>query len=64
MASFGSAAGVQGTVVSADINELIFPNDKHTWGAIRKKSNEPAAVRRLSFKSMKHKAQYLPNIVL
>jgi arsenite oxidase large subunit len=52
---FANPDGVQGNVVSPGVNELIIPNYKQTWGAIRKLSNEPEAVRHLSFKSMEYK---------
>ncbi|MEJ2374901.1 MAG: arsenate reductase (azurin) large subunit [Pseudolabrys sp.] len=52
---FANPDGVQGNVVSPAVNELIIPNYKQTWGSIRKLSNEPEAVRHLSFKSMEYK---------
>ena len=52
---FANPDGVQGNVVSPGVNELIIPNYKQTWGAIRKLSDEPEAVRHLSFKSMEYK---------
>jgi arsenite oxidase large subunit len=48
---FANPNGVQGNVVSPGVNELIIPNYKQTWGAIRKLSDAPEAVRHLSFKS-------------
>ena len=51
---FGYPPGVQGNVVSAGVNEFIIPNYKQTWGAIRKISDMPEALRRHSFKSMEY----------
>jgi arsenite oxidase large subunit len=48
---FAYPTGVQGNVVSAGVNEFIIPNYKQTWGAIRKISDAPEAVRGLTFKS-------------
>ncbi len=48
---FANPDGVQGNVVSPGVNELIIPNYKQTWAAIRKLSDAPDAVRHLSFKS-------------
>ena len=48
--------GVQGNVVSPGVNELIIPNYKQTWAAIRKVSDAPEAVRHLSFKSFEYAA--------
>jgi len=48
---FGYPTGVQGNVVSPDVNEFIIPNYKQTWGAIRKIADAPEAVRHLTFKS-------------
>ena len=52
---FANPDGVQGNVVSPGVNELIIPNYKQTWAAIRKLSDEPESVRHLSFKSMEFK---------
>ena len=52
---FAYPTGVQGNVVSPGVNELIIPNYKQTWAAIRKLSDEPESVRHLSFKSMEYK---------
>jgi arsenite oxidase large subunit len=41
---FANPNGVQGNVVSPGVNELIIPNYKQTWGAIRKLPDAPAAV--------------------
>ncbi len=49
---FANPNGVQGNVVSPGVNELIIPNYKQTWAAIRKLSDAPEGVRHLSFKSM------------
>ena len=49
---FANPNGVQGNVVSPGVNELIIPNYKQTWGAIRKLSDAPETVRHLSFKSL------------
>jgi arsenite oxidase large subunit len=51
---FANPDGVQGNVVSAGVNELIIPNYKQTWAAIRKLSDAPEAVRNLSFKSFEY----------
>jgi arsenite oxidase large subunit len=48
---FGFPTGVQGNVVSPGVNELILPNYKQTWGAIRKIADAPEGVKHLSFKS-------------
>jgi len=48
---FANPNGVQGNVVSPGVNELIIPNYKQTWGAIRKLADAPAGVEHLSFKS-------------
>ena len=49
---FANPNGVQGNVVSPGVNELIIPNYKQTWGAIRKLADAPAGVEHLSFKSL------------
>jgi arsenite oxidase large subunit len=48
---FANPNGVQGNVVSPGVNELIIPNYKQTWGAIRKIADAPEAVKSISFKS-------------
>ena len=48
---FGYPMGVQGNVVSAGTNELVIPNYKQTWGAIRKISSIPGNAAHLTFKS-------------
>jgi arsenite oxidase large subunit len=48
---FAQPDGVQGNVVSPGVNELIIPNYKQTWAAIRKISDAPEGVRHLTFKS-------------
>jgi arsenite oxidase large subunit len=53
---FANPNGVQGNVVSPGVNELIIPNYKQTWGAIRKIADAPEAVRHLSFKSFEYTA--------
>jgi arsenite oxidase large subunit len=53
---FGFPTGVQGNVVSAGVNELILPNYKQTWGAIRKIADAPEGVKHLSFKSLEYTA--------
>jgi arsenite oxidase large subunit len=53
---FANPDGVQGNVVSPGVNELIIPNYKQTWAAIRKLSNAPEAVKQLSFKSFEYTA--------
>lgn len=51
---FAQPNGPQGNVVSKGVNELIIPNYKQTWGAIRKISNMPGNVAHLSFKSQEY----------
>lgn len=51
---FGYPNGVEGNVVSPGVNELLIPNFKQTWGAIRKIADAPERVRRLTFKSMEY----------
>jgi arsenite oxidase large subunit len=51
---FANPNGVQGNVVSPGVNELIIPNYKQTWGAIRKLADAPAGVHDLSFKSLEY----------
>jgi arsenite oxidase large subunit len=51
---FGYPTGVQGNVVSAGVNEFVIPNYKQTWGAIRKITDAPEAVRQLTFKSQEY----------
>ena len=41
---FANSNGVQGNVVSPGVNELIIPNYKQTWGAIRKLADAPEGV--------------------
>ena len=53
---FANPNGVQGNVVSPGVNELIIPNYKQTWGAIRKLADAPAGVENLSFKSLDYTA--------
>ena len=53
---FANPNGVQGNVVSPGVNELIIPNYKQTWGAIRKLADAPAGVEHLSFKSLDYTA--------
>jgi arsenite oxidase large subunit len=48
---FANPNGVQGNVVSPSVNELIIPNYKQTWGAIRKLADAPGGVRHATFKS-------------
>jgi arsenite oxidase large subunit len=48
---FGYPMGVQGNGVSAGTNELVIPNYKQTWGAIRKISSIPGNAAHLTFKS-------------
>ncbi|NLS07897.1 arsenate reductase (azurin) large subunit [Rhizobium sp. P32RR-XVIII] len=52
---FAYPMGVQGNVVNPGTNELIIPNYKQTWGAIRKISNTPGNAEHLSFKSQEYK---------
>jgi arsenite oxidase large subunit len=51
---FANPNGVQGNVVSPGVNELIIPNYKQTWGAIRKLADAPEGVRHLTFKSQEY----------
>ena len=51
---FANPNGVQGNVVSPGVNELIIPNYKQTWAAIRKLSLAPESAQRLSFKSLEY----------
>ncbi|KAF0134996.1 MAG: aoxB [Methylocystaceae bacterium] len=51
---FGYPSGVQGNVVSPGVNELLIPNFKQTWGAVRKIAEAPEGVRHLTFKSMEY----------
>ena len=51
---FASPNGVQGNVVSPGVNELVIPNYKQTWAAIRKLSDAPEGARQLSFKSLEY----------
>jgi arsenite oxidase large subunit len=53
---FAQPNGPQGNVVSKGVNELIIPNYKQTWGAIRKIANRPGNVAHLSFKSQEYQA--------
>ena len=53
---FGSPKGTQGNVINAGVNELILPNYKQTWANIRKISDAPASVKKLSFKSWEYVA--------
>jgi arsenite oxidase large subunit len=53
---FANPNGVQGNVVSPGVNELIIPNYKQTWAAIRKLADAPAGARQLSFKSLEYAA--------
>ena len=51
---FANPNGVQGNVVSSGVNELIIPNYKQTWAAIRRLSNAPENAGQLSFKSLEY----------
>jgi arsenite oxidase large subunit len=61
---FAYPTGVQGNVVSPDVNEFIIPNYKQTcykqtcykqtWGNIRKLADAPEGVKHLSFKSLEY----------
>jgi arsenite oxidase large subunit len=53
---FANPNGVQGNVVSPGVNELVIPNYKQTWAAIRKLADAPEGVRQLSFKSLEYVA--------
>ena len=53
---FANANGVQGNVVSAGVNELVIPNYKQTWAAIRKLTDAPESARHLTFKSWEYNA--------
>jgi arsenite oxidase large subunit len=52
---FAFPSGVQGNIVNAGINELIFTNYKQTWTNIRKLASAPASVKHLSLKSQEYK---------
>jgi arsenite oxidase large subunit len=52
---FAYPTGVQGNVVSKGVNELIIPNYKQTWAAIRKIADMPGSVAHLSFKSQEYR---------
>ena len=41
---FANPNGVQGNVVSPGVNELVIPNYKQTWAAIRKLSDAKVSV--------------------
>jgi arsenite oxidase large subunit len=53
---FANPNGVQGNVVSAAVNELVVPNYKQTWAAIRKLSDAPRSIDELikRFKSLEY----------
>ena len=51
---FANPNGVQGNVVSPGVNELVIPNYKQTWAAIRKLSDAPRGTEQLSFKSFEY----------
>jgi arsenite oxidase large subunit len=51
---FAYPTGVQGNVVNAGVNELIIPNYKQTWAAIRRLSGMPGNAAHLSFKSLEY----------
>jgi len=51
---FHEVLRVQGNVVSPGVNELIIPNYKQTWGAIRKLADASEGVQSLSFKSLEY----------
>jgi len=51
---FANPNGVQGNVVSPGVNELVIPNYKQTWAAIRKLSDAPKGAAQLSFKSLEY----------
>jgi arsenite oxidase large subunit len=51
---FANPMGVQGNVVSPGLNELVIPNYKQTWAAIRKIADAPEGVRHLTFKSQEY----------
>jgi arsenite oxidase large subunit len=53
---FANPNGVQGNVVSPGVNELVIPNYKQTWAAIRKLADAPEGARQLSFKSLEYAA--------
>ncbi len=53
---FAYPTGVQGNVVSPGVNELIIPNYKQTWGAIRKISDAPGVAAGVSFKSQEYRS--------
>ena len=51
---FANPNGVHGNVVSPGVNELVIPNYKQTWAAVRKLSDAPENARQLSFKSLEY----------
>ncbi len=53
---FGFPTGVQGFVVSKGVNELIIPNYKQTWGAIRKIADAPDVTHHVTFKSKEYRS--------
>jgi arsenite oxidase large subunit len=53
---FAYPKGVQGNVVSPGVNELIIPNYKQTWAAIRKIADAPESVRHVTLKSPEYVA--------
>jgi arsenite oxidase large subunit len=51
---FAFPTGIMGNVINDGVNEFIIPNYKQTWGNIRKISDAPEGVKRLSFKSQEY----------
>ena len=51
---FDGFIGRTASLGSPGVNELIIPNYKQTWAAIRKLSDAPEGIRQLSFKSLEY----------
>jgi arsenite oxidase large subunit len=49
-------SGVQGNAVSSEVNTFVIPNDKQTWGDIRKIADAPEAVGHITVKSKEYTA--------
>lgn len=53
---FGYPTGAVGNVINAGTNELILPNYKQTWGAIRKLADAPEGTRNITWKAQEYSA--------
>jgi arsenite oxidase large subunit len=51
---FGYPTGAVGNVINAGTNELILPNYKQTWGAIRKLADAPEGTRNITWKAQEY----------